>query len=146
MTSSGKLILAALAGCVLGMWAQRHTPLTITRLYTGPDGQSRAEQVELKMAPSTLRSGLDEAEPLNVPGAKIMRWPRGYVWEWHNATHRQYVVTLSGQAEVEVADGKKMRMNPGQIVMAEDVAGKGHVTRSVGSEDLVLLLIPFAAQ
>jgi hypothetical protein len=146
MRSSAKLILAALAGCVMGMWAQRHAPLTLTRLYTSPDGQSHAEQVELKMAPSTLRSGLDEAEPLKIPGAKIMRWPSGYVWEWHNATHRQYVVTLSGEGEVEVAGGKKMRIHPGQVVMAEDVGGKGHITRSVGSEDLVLLLIPFAAQ
>jgi quercetin dioxygenase-like cupin family protein len=128
------------------MWAQRHAPLTMTRLYTGPDGQTHSEQIEVKMRPASASAGPEESEPLQVAGARILRFPPGHVSSWHNATQRQYVVVAGGRGEVELADGTKMRFNPGQIVMAEDVTGKGHITRSVGSEDLVLMLIPFASQ
>jgi quercetin dioxygenase-like cupin family protein len=146
------LVLGALAGCLVVMWsarqvaAQRGMPITITRLYTGPDGQTHAEKTEVKLRPSTLRAGLDESEPLKVSGAQFFRWPRGYVWEWHTATKRQYVITVSGRGEVELAAGRKILLQPGQIVLAEDVTGTGHITRSIGSEDLVLLLVPFPAK
>ncbi len=147
-----RLVLTAIVGCVVVMWrvqhvaAQRHTPITLTRLYAGPDGQTHAEKIEVKLLPSALRAGLEESETRKVSGAQFFRWPRGYVWDWHNAARAQYVITLSGRGEVELAGGQKIMLNPGQIVLAEDVTGKGHITRSIGSEDLVLLIAPFAAQ
>ncbi len=81
-----------------------------------------------------------------VSGAQFVRWPPGHVRDWHNAEQRQYVVTLSGRGEVEVSGGQKILLNPGRIILVEDVTGKGHITRSIGSEDLVLLLVPFAAE
>jgi quercetin dioxygenase-like cupin family protein len=54
------------------------------------------------------------------------------------------VVVLSGRGEVEVAGGKKVQLAPGRVVLAEDVTGKGHVTRIGPDEDLVMLLVPLA--
>ncbi len=145
-------VLAVLVGSLVVMWtahqlaAQRNMSITMTRLYTGPDGQTHADKTEVKLRPSTLRAGLDESTPLKVSGAQFMRWPPGYVWDWHAPTQRQYVITVSGRGEVELAGGQKILLNPGQIVLAEDVTGKGHITRSIGTEDLVLLLVPFATQ
>jgi quercetin dioxygenase-like cupin family protein len=147
-----RLVFTAFAGSLVLMWsahhlaAQRGLPITMTRLYTGPDGQAHAEKTEVKLRPSTLRAGLDESEPLKVSGAQFFRWPPGYVWEWHTAKQRQYVITVSGRGEIELAGGTKILLNPGQIVLADDATGKGHTTRSIGSEDLVLLIVPFAAQ
>ena len=147
-----RLVLSALVGFLVLMWsahhlaAQRGMSVTMTRLYTGSDGQAHAEATEVKLAPSTRRPGLDESAPLKVSGAQFIRWPAGYVWEWHTPTQRQYVITVSGRGEVEIAGGQKIPLNPGQIVLAEDMTGKGHTTRSIGPEDLVLLLVPFAAQ
>ena len=147
-----RLVFTAFAGSLVVLWsahhlaAQRGMSITMTRLYTGPDGQTHAEKTEVNLRPSTLRAGLDESAPLKVSGAQFLRWPPGYVWDWHTATHRQYVITLSGRSEVELAGGQKIQLNPGQIILAEDVTGKGHITRSIGSEDLVLLLIPLADQ
>ena len=144
-------VFTALVASLIVMWsahlaAQRGTPVTMTRLYTGSDGQAHAETTEVKLRPSTRRPGLDESAPLKVSGAQFIRWPAGYVWEWHTPTQRQYVITVSGRGEVEVAGGQKIPLNPGQIVLAEDMTGKGHTTRSIGPEDLVLLLVPLGAQ
>ena len=59
--------------------------------------------------------------------------PPGYVLDWHCAPRRQYSISLSGLAEIEVGDGTVARVGPGDVVLAEDLTGQGHVTRVVGT-------------
>jgi quercetin dioxygenase-like cupin family protein len=122
--------------------AQKSATTTITRLYTGADGQSHAEDVTVAWRTAKLRAELSESESVNVSGAQFLRWPRGFVWEGHPASKRQYVVIVSGRGEVDVAGGKTVMLAPGRILLAEDVTGKGHVTRVGADEDLVMLLVP----
>jgi quercetin dioxygenase-like cupin family protein len=60
--------------------------------------------------------------------------PPGYVYPWHTAVCREYVVTLNGQAEIEAGSGEKRRFGKGDVLFAEDVAGKGHQTRFIGTK------------
>jgi hypothetical protein len=83
---------------------------------------------------------------LKVTGAEIHRAAAGRVNDWHTAPRRQYVITLSGRGEIEVAGGKKISLEPGHIELAEDLTGKGHVTKVVGSEDRVSIQLPLADQ
>ena len=64
--------------------------------------------------------------------------------DYHNAPRRQYVVNMSGIAEFEVADGTVKRLSPGDVLVAEDLTGHGHIARSVGDEFRVSLAIPLA--
>ena len=96
--------------------------------------------------PSGTYSETEESKPVEVSNAQFFRLPKGKVQDWHNPVRRQYVVTLSGVGEVELAGGQKILLKPGQMVLAEDVTGKGHITRSMGSEDLVLFIVPLAAE
>jgi len=57
-----------------------------------------------------------------------------------------YVITLGGTGEVEVAGGVKITDGPGTIVLVEDTTGKGHITRTTGTEDHVALWLPLADQ
>jgi hypothetical protein len=52
------------------------------------------------------------------------------------------VITLSGRGEVELVDGTKIELGPGSIDLAEDLTGKGHITRVIGNEDRVTIAIP----
>jgi hypothetical protein len=119
--------------------ATAHKPVMINRLYTGPDGQTHAEEIEAKFAP------LGEAAAYKLlanAGAELRRAPPGRVVDWHTAPRRQYVITLSGHAELEVAGGKKILLGPGSIDLVEDVTGKGHITRVIGNEERVTIQIP----
>ena len=119
--------------------AQTRKPVVITRLYTGPDGQTHAEDIEVTLTGDRL----DEvSQMLKVTGAEIHRAPPGKVNDWHNPKRRQLVITLSGMGEIEVSGGKKIRSEPGHIELAEDLTGKGHITRVVGGEDRVTMQIP----
>jgi quercetin dioxygenase-like cupin family protein len=64
--------------------------------------------------------------------------------DYHPAPRRQYVVNLSGLAEFETADGSKRRLSPGDVLVAEDLTGHGHIARSIGAEFRVSLAIPLA--
>ena len=126
--------------------AQRHATTTITRLYTGADGQSHASDTEVAWRPARLRAELSESESVTVTAAQFLRWPRGFVWEGHPASKRQYVIIVSGRGEVDVAEGKKVQLTPGRVLLAEDVTGRGHITRVGADEDLVMLLVPLAQE
>jgi len=39
---------------------------------------------------------------------------------------------LEGQVEVSVIDGSAMVLNPGDALLAEDMTGQGHITKSIG--------------
>ena len=123
--------------------AQTHKPVFMTRLYTGPDNQTHAEEVELKFTPG---SPAEVSRMTQVTGAELHRTAGGSVEDWHRAPRRQYVITLSGRGEIEVAGGKKISVGPGTINLVEDTAGKGHITKAVGSEVRVTLQLPLADQ
>ena len=124
--------------------AQRQATTTVTRLYTGADGQSHAEDVDVMWRPAKLRAELSDSAAVNVTAAQFLRWPRGFVWQGHPASTRQYVIIISGRGQVDVVGGKNVQLAPGRILLAEDVTGKGHTTRVGPDEDLVMLLVPLA--
>ena len=53
---------------------------------------------------------------------------------WHNAPHRQYVITLSGRLEFETRKGDKQTIEPGDILLAEDTTGGGHRWRLIDDQ------------
>ena len=120
-----------------GVGAQTRKPISVTRIYTGPDGQSHSEEVEM-----TLSDG--RSEMLKVTGAQFRRTPPGTFSDWHRGPRRQYIITLSGRGEIEVAGCKKIALVPGRIELIEDTTGKGHTTRVVGTEDRVSIALPLA--
>ena len=127
--------------------AQGRTPFIVTRIFTGADGQARSEQVEIKLTPGKTQAtgaSIDSSDPVAVSQIQVLRTPPGYVAEWHPVGRRHYVVMVSGRREIEVAEGKKISFAPGSVMLVEDVTGKGHFTRGVGTEDAISLVIPIA--
>ena len=146
-SNTGRLAAVALAGVFILVWrahvdedvviAQTRKPVMVTRIYTGPDGQSRSEEVELK-----LTGGVSEL--FSATGVQFSSRPAAPPSDWHTGPMRQYVITLSGRAELEVGDGKKVAVGPGQINLIEDTTGKGHITRNL--EDRIVVTIPLTDQ
>ena len=119
---------------------------SIFRVYTGADGQSHIAE-----EPLTLQSFVDsegaygEGTPLQgATGITFRLAPPGYVLSWHCAPRRQYTITLAGAAEIEVGDGTVTRVGPGDVLLAEDLTGQGHITRVVGSEPRFYAVVPLA--
>jgi hypothetical protein len=111
--------------------------VTITRFFTGPDGLTHAEEIDVKFAPGGGAYNL-----LANSGAQIRKTPPGRENGYHTASRRQYVITLSGHAELVLSGGQTIEVGPGSIELAEDLTGKGHITRTVGTEDRIAIIVP----
>ena len=150
MTSIARTFIgAALVVVFVVLWGARtdrdvvgaQTPKTIkmTRIYTGTDGQSHAEEMELKLTGTAT-------EMFKATGIQFRRTPPGTFSDWHVGPRRQFVITLSGRGEIGLSGGGTVELVPGRIELIEDTTGKGHTTRAVGSEDRVSIAIPLADQ
>jgi hypothetical protein len=111
--------------------------MSISRLYTGPDGQSHLEALDPDKHP-----GLTELAA--TKGIVFRTTPPGYFRDWHNAPRRQYVITLEGEMEIGLGDGTVRRFGPGHVTLAEDLTGKGHTTRVVGNRRRVTATVHLA--
>jgi hypothetical protein len=122
--------------------AASHAPMKVTRLYTGPDGKTKVEEYEVPLKPQGR--GIELSETVGVESLQFRRTNQDYNLDWHPASRRQFVVTLSGESEIELEGGRKLRLGPGHILLAEDTTGHGHITRAFGSEDRLSLFITLA--
>jgi len=108
--------------------------MAITRLYTGADGQSHIEELDLAAHP--------ELTALMATKGVVFRSAQpGHFSDWHNAPRRQFVITLSGEAELGLGDGSVHRVGPGHANLVEDLTGQGHTTRVVGNQPRVTATI-----
>ena len=73
--------------------------MVFVRLYTGADGQSHFEDLDLHTWPADWSIILETAE------IRFRHRPPGHFWDWHNESRRQYSIILSGQIEAVVGDG-----------------------------------------
>ena len=123
-------------------FAQGPTPVKVTRLYTGADGKTKVEEYEIPL--KTQGRGTELSQTVAVKSLQFRRTNKDYDLDWHAAPNRQYVVTLSGESEIELDGGRKLRLGPGHILLAEDTTGQGHISRAVGSKDRLSLFITLA--
>lgn len=124
--------------------AQTSKPVKIHRFFTGPDGLTHAEEIDVKFESGDGGNGLYKF--LLNSNAVLRRSPPGRENDWHTASRRQYIVTLSGHAELVLSGGQTLKVGPGDIELAEDTTGKGHITRTVGNEDRISIAIPVSGQ
>jgi quercetin dioxygenase-like cupin family protein len=63
---------------------------------------------------------------------------------WHPPPRRQFVVITDGEFELETADGDRRRFQPGELLLVEDLEGRGHVTRVLTDGPASFVAIPLA--
>ena len=86
------------------------------RIYTGDDGHSHIEVGKLhhNRSVKTKHTHFEET-------------PAEDTLDWHTAPIPQYVITLGGILEFTTRTGETCIVRPGDILLAEDCTGTGHV-------------------
>ncbi len=93
----------------------------IFRMYTGDNGESVMEELQ-QDSPilETLKACHDCALQINEPSEFS---------DFHPAPRRRWMSMLSGQIDIQLADGTIHSFGPNDLRLWEDVTGKGHKTR-----------------
>lgn len=103
--------------------------MRITRIYTGDDGESHLEDVEIELRDLGGIGRLSKVEP--ATGVVYRETDGSYDYDWHTAPRRQLVINLDAAVEIEIGDGTRRVVGAGEILLAEDTTGRGHRSRSV---------------
>lgn len=115
--------------------------MQVVRIFTGSDQQSHFENIELKFSgdPTLLTTEPQAAKTIVFRSA-----PPGTVLDWHPAPRRQYVITISGGWDIVCGDGTTRRFRPGDVMLADDLTGQGHIARVVGNDPHIFITVPLA--
>ena len=109
--------------------------IQIVTVYPGADGESRLFDV-------TADQFAEIVKHIGEGPTRLNQNQSPSVDDYHNASRVQYVVHLAGISEIEVADGTVKRLHPGDVLIAQDTTGHGHITRGIGNESRVSLAVP----
>ncbi len=104
--------------------------MKITRIYTGDDGESHFEDVEVPLVDRGAIGWISRLE--TATGLAFRETEGSYDFDFHCAPRRQYVVNLDAAVEIELGDGTRRVLEAGEILLAEDTTGRGHRSRAVG--------------
>ena len=106
--------------------------IRLLRLFTGDDGQSHFAVGEIEWHNLEGVNAVSQREPAR--GISFEETAAGARLDWHNAPHRQYVITLSGRLEFETRTGARQIVEAGDVLLAEDTTGGGHRWRLIDDQ------------
>jgi hypothetical protein len=102
--------------------------MIVTRVYTGDDGETHVEDLELPMAENGRGT---MSELLQLTGGYFRASSYDGPLPFHNARWRHLCIPLRGSFEIECGDGTKRLIGPGTIMLGEDTTGRGHASIEV---------------
>ena len=123
---------------------EKYNIVKYTRIYSDTSGESHFEDIEIELsqvdfappAPPLFLSPLTKATKFGY-----LSGPLDWFGDWHPTPKRQVFFYLSGQIEAKVSDGEVRLFGPGSITLVEDTFGKGHTSRAVGKERILLAVV-----
>lgn len=106
--------------------------MRIHNLYMDADGESHFRDIEINWAGE---SGFSKhSEMLKATGIMFRETSGDYDLDWHPAPRRQYIINLDAGAQLTASDGDCRTINAGEVILVEDISGKGHLSKSVGGK------------
>jgi hypothetical protein len=105
--------------------------MKITRFYATNDGGSCFEEIEVSISQpyaDEFANTYHLSNPFDSPSVRLVEFPAGMKQGWHNVPTRQMVMVLRGVLEVVTTDNQTRRWGAGEVFVADDVTGKGHLT------------------
>ena len=94
--------------------------MKITRIYTGSDGESHFEDMDMPLEEAEAALQDKRSGRIKASGVIFRETGGDYDLDFHNAPERQYVIMLEGGVEITVGDGTTRKLGTGSILLAED--------------------------
>mgnify|MGYP003333950170 CR=1 FL=1 len=115
--------------------------MRIHNLYTDEAGESHFRDIEIEWTAKSS-SGTDLSQRYPATGVIFRRVMSEYDVDWHCAPRRQYIVNLDAGVKITASDGESRIIGAGEVILVEDVTGKGHLSQAVGGQVRHCMFIP----
>lgn len=115
--------------------------IKITRIFSDNKGESHFEDIEMSLKGDGEIGFLSDKIP--VRELIFRKVKPDYDYDFHNAPHKQYIILLDGEIEIETSLGEKKIFKGGDILLMEDTHGKGHKTRNIQNIERKSVFITF---
>ena len=114
--------------------------MRVHNLYADANGESHFRDIEIEWIEQTPGGQLSQRFPAN--GIIFREVPPTYDLDWHPAPRRQYIINLDGGVQITASDGQARTIGAGEVVLVEDITGKGHLSKSVGGKMRRSIFVP----
>ena len=110
----------------------------VKRIYKGEDDKAYYSEFS-QLFPATLNQW---GPPHAITGFRMLCWKDGSM-DWHPCVTNQLAIALSGEMEMEVGGGGGAveTFHAGDVCLAEDRTGEGHIGRFRGVVHVVIMVI-----
>ncbi len=114
--------------------------MRIHNLYADEEGESHFRDIEVEWVEETRSGKLSRRLPAS--GIIFRQVPPSYDLDWHPAPRRQYIINLDAGVRITASDGESRVIGAGEVLLVEDTAGKGHLSKAVGEQVRHCIFIP----
>lgn len=114
--------------------------MRIHNLYEDENGVSHFRDIEVEWAES--RNASKYSKRLPATGIIFRETGGDYDLDWHPAPRRQYIINLDGGVKITASDGESRVIGAGEVILVEDIKGKGHLSQSVSGKMRHSIFVP----
>ncbi len=114
--------------------------MRIHNLYEDEDGQSHFRDIEVEWTSEGRGGKLSDRLP--ATGIIFRQVQPYYELDWHSAPRRQYIINLDAGVQITASDGEARIIGAGEVILVEDISGKGHLSKAVDEKIRHCIFVP----
>jgi hypothetical protein len=138
LSTANRKIIESPDGSIIRLMSDQQY-VTVTRIFSGDDGQSHFEDLRLPVhentahpCPTIAGRSIGFTAQLPAEDVSFRVTPPGGDHPFHWSPGRALQFTLSGLLELTVGDGTVRRFGPGDVLLLDEQArGQGHMSREI---------------
>ena len=114
--------------------------MRIHNLYADAHGASHFRDIDVEWVEETRGGKLSRRLP--ATGIIFRQVPPTYDLDWHPAPRRQYIINLDNGVRITASDGESRVIGAGEVILVEDITGKGHLSKAVNDKIRHCIFVP----
>lgn len=114
--------------------------MRIHNLYVDAAGESHFRDIQVEWAETTPAGKLSKRMP--ATGIIFRQVQPDYDLDWHPAPRRQYIINLDAGVQITASDGESRVIGAGEVILVEDIRGKGHLSKAVAGKLRHCIFVP----
>ncbi len=120
--------------------------MDLIEIFSDTDGETHFRRSPVPMslrefAPPSRAVGVSTETTATT--SLFLEAPPGWDDSFHTTPRRQLAVLLEGSLKVTASDGEALTVAPGDVVLLNDLTGKGHLSEVQGDRPARFLLVGY---